>query len=113
MIAWLQRFIPHLSTMADPLNNLKRKDVPFLWNDQCERAFCQIKISISNAVTLSIPDFSIPFEIHTDASNVGIGACLVQIVNGERRIIAFSSRSLNHAKRNYSATKKEILAIVN
>ena len=63
---------------------------------------------LSNNVILKLPDFSSEFTITTDASAVGIGAVLEQS-NGP---IAFASRSLNKAERNYSATDREFLALI-
>src|SRR5690606_28290624 len=63
---------------------------------------------------LSFPDFNIPFCVATDASNVGVGAVLYQVVEGERspKWISFVARSLQKSERRYSATKKELLGIV-
>ena len=54
------------------------------------------------------PDFSQPFEIHTDASALQLGAVVAQ----NKKPIAFFSRKLNPAQRRYTTTERELLAIV-
>ena len=57
-------------------------------------------------------DFSVPFRLYTDALNIGLGAILAQKQEGKQSIICCASRTLNKSEQNYSATKKECLAVV-
>lgn len=52
------------------------------------------------------------FVLDTDACDNGIGAVLSQIQNGEEKVIAYASKTLNNAQRKYCTTYKELLAIV-
>ena len=61
---------------------------------------------------MAYPDFSVPFRLYTDASNIGLGVNLAQKQEGRERIICCASRTLNKSKQNYSATKKDCLAVV-
>ena len=61
---------------------------------------------------MAYPDFSVPFRLYTDASNIGLGAILGQKQEGRERIICCASRTLNKSEQNYSATKKECLTVV-
>lgn len=70
-----------------------------------------MKQKLSSSPILSYPDCSKPFEIHTDASRIGLGAILYQEQDGLKRVIAFASRSLTKSKQNYPAHKLEFLAL--
>ena len=61
---------------------------------------------------LQYPDFSKPFILTTDASSEALGAILSQGPIGQDLPIAYASRTLNNAERNYSTTEKELLAII-
>lgn len=71
-----------------------------------------MKGCLVNAPVLACPNFSLPFEVHTDASNYGVGAMLAQQINGEEHPIAYMSRSLTGPERNYSVTEREALAVL-
>ena len=62
---------------------------------------------------LAFPDFAKSFHVYTDASIVGISACLMQVDKKEfLHPIAYIARSLSETQRNYSTTKRELLALV-
>ena len=105
-------FIKNYATIATPLTNLLKEDVPFLWNDEQQSAFEELKEKLSSPPVLAFPDFSQPFYIVTDASSIGLGACLMQLHGTKYRPIAYYSRKLRPAERNYSVTDQESLAVV-
>lgn len=114
--SYYRRFIRGFSTIAAPLNALtstRKNRPPFVWSQEAESAFLELKSALTSAPILACPDFTLPFSVHTDASDVGIGGMLTQIFDGEEHPIAYYSRSLNRQERNYSATEKEALAVVN
>jgi len=106
-------YIEKLSTIADPLNNLLRKDTKFQWGKKQKDAFISLKSLICNAIVLAYPNYSRPFMLRTDASDYGLGCVINQkAVDGSDRPIAFASRSLSSVEKNYYSTEKECPAIV-
>ncbi|KAG1031847.1 hypothetical protein G6F57_011679 [Rhizopus arrhizus] len=101
------KFIRDLSLTAKPLYNLLKKDVPFDWSPAAQEAFEKLKTQIMEMPTLAYPNPNQPYDLHCDASNVGLGAALVQ----GGRPIAFASRTLAPAEENYHTTEKECLAV--
>ena len=72
------RFVKDFSTIAAPLNNLTKKDVPFKWRDEQDQAFDELKRKLCEAPLLQLLDFGKTFEIECDASGIGIGGVLLQ-----------------------------------
>lgn len=71
-----------------------------------------IKRHLTNAPILAFPQLDVPFILDTDACDSGLGAVLSQVQGGKERVIAFAARALTKAERNYSTTRKELLALV-
>ena len=96
------------STLAAPLNEVLKKNVGFKWGEKLEEAFNVLKQKLTNAPILALPNFQKSFEIECDASNVGIGAVLMQ----EGHPIAYFSEKLSGPTLNYSTYDKELYALV-
>lgn len=114
---YFRRFIPNYATIAAPLEQLRKKgDLSDHWNETHLKAWKALQESLFTARMLHHPDFDNKFYVETDASEVGIGAALFQLSQeGERsfrKYITFSARALSISEKNYSATKKELLAII-
>lgn len=113
MTGWYQRFIRNFSGVAAPMTDLVGKSGKFSWTDSAQAAFETLKTCLSSAPVLQQPDFSRPFYIQCDASTVGVGSVLFQISDdGQEHPIAFQSKKLNAAQRNYSITELECYAAV-
>lgn len=113
--SWYRRFVPNFSAIAGPLNKLtsNKKGAPsFSWTDEASSSFNKLKQSLISCPVLSCPNYQLPFEVHTDASNYGIGAMLCQNISGKEHAIAYMSKSLNGAERNYSITERETFAVL-
>ncbi|KAE8681907.1 hypothetical protein F3Y22_tig00111298pilonHSYRG00053 [Hibiscus syriacus] len=78
------------------------------WSEQCQKAFKDLKAAVSQEPILALPDFTMPFEMHTDASDFAIGGVLMQ----EGHPIVFESRKLNDTERRYTVLEKEITTII-
>ena len=113
LISFYREYIPNCSTIAEPLINLQKKNVKFVWEEKQKQAFLELKESLTKNLILAYPKFDEPFLLFTDASNVGTGACLAQLdTQGMVQPIRFSSKVLNSAERNYSTFDRELLAIL-
>ena len=107
------RFIRNFASIAKSMQKLTEKGAPFKWTNECQQSFDCLHILLSSPPALSYPDFKQPFILDTDASFDGIGAVLSQCdEHGEEHVMAFASRLLSKAERNYSVTRNELLALV-
>ena len=112
LVTYYCRFVPNFSTILAPLYDLLKKNVNFKWSDVEENAFKTIKQKLCNAMILANFDGFSPLILEVDASPVGVGCVLKQIVNGEEQPIYFASKKLSSAEKNYSQLDKEGLALV-
>ena len=94
--------------MCSFLNEIVKKNVTFTWGEAQERAFNELKDRLTHAPILALPNFTKSFEVECDASNVGIGAVLLQ--GGHP--IAFFSEKLSGGALNYSTYDKELYALM-
>ncbi|GJS57233.1 uncharacterized protein Tco_0652017 [Tanacetum coccineum] len=104
--------IDDFSKTSQPLCKLLQKDVVFEFNDDCNIAFDKLKELLTSSPIIQPPDWNLPFEIRSDASNYDVGAVLGQRVGKSAHVIYYASRTLDSAQCNYSTTEKELLAIV-
>ena len=107
------RFIPNYSTIAHPLINLTKKNLPWNWTSSQQQAFNQLKHLFLLQPVLHIPDLSSPFAITTDASKYASGAILLQTdSNGEWHPCSYLSQSFSPVERNYDIYDRELLAVI-
>lgn len=108
-----RQYIDNYAQISEPLCSLKKKNVKFKWDAFTDEAFSKLKEKLISAPILQYPNFENKFFITTDASGLAIGAVLSQLNNDSKDLpIAYASRILNQAEKNYPAIKKELLAIV-
>jgi hypothetical protein len=113
LVGYYRRFVEKFATISEPLIELTRKGTLFHWNNARQHAFEELKFQLSTAPILQYPDFTKEFRLSTDASDYGVGAVLSQLdQEGRDKPIAFASRTLNSAEKNYAVVEKEALAMI-
>jgi len=112
LCSYYRRFVKNFSAIARPLHRLTEAKRPFVWTDDCEKAFKCLKELLTSTPILAYPRPDKQFILDTDASNDGIGAVLSQNTDGNEHVIAYFSKNLGKPDRNYCVTRKELLAIV-
>lgn len=107
-VTYLARFMPHLSEVCEPLRRLLDKDVPWHWLPKHDAAVGEIKRLVTAAPVLRYYDVAKPVVIQSDASQRGLGCCLLQ----EGQPVCYASRALTPTEQNYAQIEKECLSIV-
>jgi len=106
MINYLNRFSPILAQVSEPVRQLMKKDVPFMWQPEHQRAFQNLKQAITEVPVLAYYDPEKENLIQSDASLKGIGCVLTQ----EGKPVCYASRSLTETESRYSNIERELLA---
>lgn len=113
MCGWYHRYISGFADIAAPMTDLTKKHSRYEWTSEAQVAFDELKRRLTTAPVLSHPDFSKPFVIQCDASKNGVGGVLYQLdEDGGEHPIAYMSKKLNAAQRNYCVTEQECLAAI-
>ncbi|XP_068638459.1 uncharacterized protein [Aristolochia californica] len=111
-VGFYRIFIKDCSKIALPLCKLLQKDVAFEFDEASKKAFGKLTELLTSTPVIQPPNWNVPFEIMCDASDYTVGAVLGQRIGKASHAIYYASRTLNDAQRNYSTTKKELLAVV-
>ena len=113
-IGWYRSRITDYATATLPLTNLLRKDTKFEWTPECQKGFDELKRQLTTYPVLQPPDWDQPWHVYCDASAVAVGSALCQPAKdgGRDHPIAFASKQLTDAERNYTTTEREALAMV-
>lgn len=108
LVQYMARFLPELSDTLEPLRKLTRKEVDFIWDENCELAFKNVKEQLTRAPTLVYFDPSKDLVLQSDSSQTGLGVALLQ----DGKPIEYASRSLTQAERKWAQIEKEMLSIL-
>ena len=112
LTGFYRKFIPSFGKIAKPLYNLLNKKKGFHWTEGCDKVFQSLKNTLLKAPILGFPTGTDTFVLCTDVSLSGIGAVFSQNQGGYLKVIAYASITLQKGQRNYSATKRELYAVV-
>jgi hypothetical protein len=97
LAGFYRRFVKDFNTIAAPIHDMTKKEVPLKWGEAQQKAFEDLKTKLTTTPVRALPDFGKAFEIECDASGIGIGGMLMQ----EQRLIAYFSEKLSGLTLNY------------
>ncbi|UYV76586.1 K02A2.6-like, partial [Cordylochernes scorpioides] len=107
------KFIPEYARLRAPLNNLLKKDVVWIWDEACQKAFIDLKGNLTQHPILHLYKEGLPCQVYCDASTLGIAGILKQVhPDGNVYPVQFFSRTLRPHEKNYSISELECFAIV-
>ena len=113
LLNYYGRFLPNLSSMIQPLNQLQSKGQKWEWSQACQQAFEKSKQALVDSPALAHYDATKPLRLACDASPYGVGAVLSQHdENGNERPVAFASRTLSSTEKNYAQIEREALSLI-
>ena len=107
-----QHLLMDFAELAKPLTALTGRNVDFKWTDECQKAFDEIKKRIVNNPKLYFLDYSKDIYIRSDASKLGCGGQLFQVVDGRDRPVAYISRTFSATEQKWSTLEIELFAVV-
>ena len=108
MVKYVSHFIPNESSITAPLRSLLKEDAAYQWQHEHDKTLETLKETLSTRPVLRFYDVTKAVKIQCDASQYGLGACLLQ----ENQPVAYASRALTITERNYSQVEKELLSVV-
>ena len=112
MVNQLSKFMLHLVEMTKPLRDLLSKKNQWTWDHAQKLAFSSIKDALTKSPALALYDPNLETTVSADASSYSLGVILLQTqANGERRPVAYVSRSMTPTESRYAQIEKEALAL--
>ena len=111
MVNFVSLFCPELQKLLKPIYNLTRKGRQFIWGKDQQQAFDEIKCRLQRPPVLHLPNRHGRFQQYSDTSKFATGSALYQIQNGQPRLIAYASKRMPEAAKNYSITELEMCGL--
>ena len=94
-----------------PIYDLTRKGRQFLWKKEQQKAFDKIKHTTTRTPVLHLPNRHGQFQLYSDTSKFATGSALYQAQNGQPKLIAYASKRMPQAAKNYSITELEMCGL--
>ena len=111
IVNFVSIFCPELQKLLKPIYELTKKGRPFVWGEEQQKAFDEIKSRLLKPPVLSMPDKRGRFLLYSDTSKYTTGSALYQVQNGKPKLIAYASKRMSEAVRNYSITDLEMCGL--
>ena len=104
-------FCPELQKLLKPIYELTKKGRPFVWGEEEQKAFEEIKNRLLKPPVLSMPDRRGRFLLYSDTSKFATGSALYQVQDGKPKLIGYVSKRMPEAAKNYSITELEMCCL--
>ena len=111
MVNFVSIFCPELQGLLKPIYDLTQKGRHFIWGEEQQKAFNEIKSRLQRPPVLHLPDRQGRFQLYSDTSKFATGNALYQIQNGQPELIAYASKRIPVAAKNYSITELEMCSL--
>ena len=111
MVNFLSIFCQDFQKLLKSIYDLTRKDRPFNWGQERQLVLEEIKSRLQQPLILHLPDNKGRFHLYSDTSKYATGSALYQIQNGKPKLIAYASKRLPEAAKNYSITELEMCGL--
>ena len=108
VVNFVSIFCPELQKLLKPIYELTKKGRPFVWGDEQQKVFDEIKSRLLKPPILSMPDRRGRFLLYSDTSKFATGSALYQVQDGKPKLIAYVSKRMPEAVKNYSITELEM-----
>ena len=111
VVKFLSMFCPELQKLLKPIYDLTRKGRPFHWGKEQQDSFIEIKCRLVKPPVLHMQNKTGRFHLYSDTSKYATSSVLYQIQNGKPKLIAYASKRLPEAAKNYSITELELCGL--
>ena len=111
VVKFLSMFCPELQKLLKPIYDLTRKGRPFHWGKEQQDSFIEIKHRLVKPLVLHMPNKMGRFHPYSDRSKYATGSALYQMQDGKPKLIAYASKRLPEAAKNYSITELELCGL--